>query len=113
MYDKSPQSHLADLWNLFYSEQRINLPGMNELTDVIKELGIKYKFYNIEQNDLPVFDDFELMLKSITSQMFVTPTNENFKHISKILNDYMKNENNQFVFPSKFIRKLQAIIIKK
>ncbi len=113
MYDKSPQSHLADLWNLFYSEQRINLPGMNELTDVIKELGIKYEFYNIEQNDLPVFDDFELMLKSITSQMFVTPTNENLKHISKILNDYMKNENNQFIFPSKFIRKLQAIIIKK
>ena len=66
-----------------------------------------------ELDGLGLVDDFELMLKSITSQMFVTPTNENLKHISKILNDYMKNENNQFVFPSKFIRKLQAIIIKK
>ena len=112
MYDKSPQSYLASLWELYYSEQRINLPGITELRYVINELNIEYQFYNIEENDFPIFDDFDTLLESVTSQIFVTPTNDNINKLSDILHKYMINKNDQFIFPVKSKRKLQAIIIQ-
>ena len=57
MYDHSPQSHLADIWELYYAEKRINLPGITELENVITELNLKYKLYDIDEYKLPLFDE--------------------------------------------------------
>ena len=111
MYDNFPQSHLADIWELYYSEQRINLPGITELEKVISELDIKYKLCNIEEYELPVFDDFDSLLNSIVSQIFITPNKQNIKKLSGILKNYMIIDNNQFIFPLDYKRKLQAIIL--
>jgi len=111
MYDNSPQSHLADIWKLYYSEQRINLPAITDLEKVITELDIKYKLYNIEEYELPVFDDFDSLLNSIVSQIFITPNKQNIKKLSDILRNYMTIDNNQYIFPIDLKRKLQAIIL--
>ena len=96
---------------MYYQEQRINLPGITELRHVINELNIEYKFHNIEEFDLPIFDNFDSMLETISSQMFLDRTNKNIEKLTKILKDYMVVKNGQFVFPLKTRRKLQAIII--
>ena len=96
---------------MYYQEQRINLPGITELRDVIEELDIEYKFYNIEEFDLPTFDNFDSMLESISSQMFLDRSNKNIEKLTKILKNYMVVKNEEFVFPLKEVRKLQAIIL--
>ena len=111
MYNNYPQSHISDIWELYYQEQRINLPGITELRDVIEELDIEYKFYNIEEFDLPTFDNFDSMLESISSQMFLDRSNKNIEKLTKILKNYMVVKNEEFVFPLKAGRKLQAIIL--
>ena len=88
-----------------------NLPGITELRDVIEELDIEYKFYNIEEFDLPTFDNFDSMLESISSQMFLDRSNKNIEKLTKILKNYMVVKNEEFVFPLKEVRKLQAIIL--
>ncbi len=113
MYDHFPQSHLADIWELYYSEQRINLPGITDLENVITELNIKYKLYDLDDYNLPVFDDFDSLLNSVISQIFITPNNENISKLSDILKNYMTIDKNQFNFPLNLKRKLKAIIIDK
>ena len=113
MYDHSPQSHLADIWELYYAEKRINLPGITELENVITELNLKYKLHDIDDYNLPIFDDFDSLLNSVISQIFITPDKENIEKISNILNNYMTIDKDQFVFPLNFKRKLKAIVIDK
>ena len=113
MYDHSPQSHLADIWELYYSEKRINLPGITELENVITELNLKYKLYDIDEYNLPVFDDFDSLLNSVISQIFITPNKDNISKLSDILKNYMTIDKDQFVFPLDLKRKLKAIVIDK
>ena len=113
MYDHSPQSHLADIWELYYSEKRINLPGITELENVITELNLKYKLYDIDEYNLPVFDDFDSLLNSVISQIFITPDKENIEKLSNVLKNYMTIDKDQFVFPLNLKRKLKGIVIDK
>ena len=61
--------------------------------------GNSYKLCNIEEYELPVFDDFDSLLNSIVSQIFITPNKQNIKKLSGILKNYMIIDNNQFIFP--------------
>ena len=65
----------------------------------------------IEEFDLPTFDNFDSMLESISSQMFLDRSNKNIEKLTKILKNYMVVKNEEFVFPLKEVRKLQAIIL--
>ena len=51
------------------------------------------------------------MLESISSQMFLDRSNKNIEKLTKILKNYMVVKNEEFVFPLKEVRKLQAIIL--
>ena len=62
---------------------------------------------------MPIFDDFDSLLNSVISQIFITPDKENIEKLSKILNNYMTIDKGQFVFPLNFKRKLKAIVIDK
>tara|TARA_B100000945_G_scaffold169311_1_gene135808 strand:- start:817 stop:1632 length:816 start_codon:yes stop_codon:yes gene_type:complete len=113
MYDKSPQSHLEEIWELYYSEPRINLPGMSDLKKVINQLNIRYQFFNIDENELTVYENFESLLNSVSSQIFVSHSEQNLIKLSNILNNYMNHNNDNLSFPLQSKRKLQAIILER
>ena len=62
---------------------------------------------------MPVFDDFDSLLNSVISQIFITPNKDNISKLSDILKNYMTIDKDQFVFPLDLKRKLKAIVIDK
>ena len=68
---------------------------------------------DIDEYNLPVFDDFDSLLNSVISQIFITPDKENIEKLPDILKNYMTIDKDQFVFPLNLKRKLKAIVIDK
>ncbi len=86
----SPQAHLAPLWKPVHQEERINLPALPELVNVLWELGIHPDIEMIETTGRQTFETREAALDQLRGRLWVAPDGEADHRLQKALDEMLE-----------------------
>lgn len=72
----SPQAHHAAFWKAIHGEERVNLPGLPEIVNVLWEMDIYPDIEMLEASVMQTFDDFESAINQLRLRLYVMPDTE-------------------------------------
>ena len=76
LYDRSPQFQNSPLWELVHGEERLQLPAVPELREVLLELGIDARFDPLPSRSSSGFDSVEDAVEQLTARLYLSPGGE-------------------------------------
>jgi len=76
LYDRSPQSQNSPLWALVHGEERLQLPAVPQLGEVLSELGIDARFDPLPSHPPRGFDSVEDAVEELTDRLYLAPGGE-------------------------------------
>jgi len=68
---RSPQAHLEVLWELIHGEKRINLPGVPELMEVLREMGMMPEVSILETLGPHIYESKTQAINDLRKRMYV------------------------------------------
>ena len=92
----SPQSKVAPLWEPVYGEQRINLPALPELMNVLWEMNIFPNVAMLTPSAAQVFETIEEVLDEVGRMMFVANESEARARLESVISDYLEHTDDGF-----------------
>ncbi len=72
----APQTFLAPFWEYVHKEERINLPGITDLMNVLWELGYYPDLEVLSIDTSPTFESMENAIDDLRNRLYVTPGTE-------------------------------------
>lgn len=72
----APQTFLAPFWEYVHNEERINLPGITDLMNVLWELGYYPDLEVLSIDTSPTFESMENAIDDLRNRLYVTPGTE-------------------------------------
>ena len=72
VFDRSAMSNYFQLWQLVYGEDRISLPSLNELRDVLGEMKVDYEAETLPEWESRPFKDFDAALEESKARLFMS-----------------------------------------
>ena len=87
----SPQSHLAPFWTPVHGEERVNLPALPELVDVMWEVGIYPDVEMIDASDRQLFDSREAAIEQLRGRLWVAPNTEADRRLQKAAEELLED----------------------
>ena len=89
MFMNAPQSHLAPLWQLVHGEERVELPALPELLDVLWEIDI-YPDLEMVQNEGPrVFESRDAASEELRIRLYVPSDAEHEQKLRAALDELL------------------------
>lgn len=73
VFEEPAMANYFPLWDLVHGEQRIPLPCLNELKDVLNEMAIEFEDDALPEWQSRPFADFESAYEESMARMFITP----------------------------------------
>ena len=85
LYDRSPQFQNSPLWELVHGEERLQLPAVPELRDVLLEMGMDARFDSLPSHPSRGFDSVEDAVGQLTARLYLDPGGEKQKLLEEKL----------------------------
>ena len=89
MYADSPQSHLAPFWKPVHGHERVNLPAMRELLDVLWELNTFPDLEMLQGSTPHVFESGDKAVEQLRQRLYVAPDTEQDRRLKGALADLL------------------------
>ena len=86
----SPQSGVAPLWEPVYGEERINLPALPELMNVLWEIGIYPSIRMMPPTGPQVFESMEAAIEEVSGRLFIGSDSERLERLSGSIEGYLE-----------------------
>ncbi len=77
VFEEPAMANYFELWNLVYGEKRIQLPSLNELKEVLTELGVTLLAEPLPEWQSRPFLDLENAYEESLARLFITPNSNN------------------------------------
>ena len=87
----SPQSHLAPFWTRVHGEERVNLPALPELINVMWEVGIYPDVEMFDASDRQVFDSREAAVEQLRGRLWIAPDTEADRRLHQAAEDLLED----------------------
>ena len=87
----SPQSHLAPFWTPVHGEDRVNLPALPELVNVMWEVGIYPGVEMFGASDRQVFDSREAAVGELRGRLWVAPNTEADRRLQQAAEELLED----------------------
>lgn len=86
----SPQSGVAPLWEPVYGEERINLPALPELMNVLWEMGIYPSVRMTPPTGPQTFESVEAAVEEVSGRLFIGDNAERLGRLRDSIGDYLE-----------------------
>ena len=96
LYDRSPQSQNSPVWELVHHEERLQLPAVPQLRDVLLELGIDARFDPLPSHPPRGFDSVEDAVEQLTDRLYLAPGGEKQAVLKRDLPRLLVDEDGTF-----------------
>ena len=83
---KSPQAHLENLWREVHEEERVHLPGVPELMDVLWQLEIAPELSIIEHLGPHIYGSEEDAISDLRRRLYVNQGTRKDEILTRVLN---------------------------
>lgn len=92
LYDSPPQSQLQQVWKEVHGEDRLRLPSLPELREVLDEMGIEAQIEPIMVRPSRGYTDMERALSQIAERLYIGPDDEKMGRLEKLLPDLLEEQ---------------------
>ena len=82
---RSPQAHLEVLWELIHGEKRINLPGVPELMEVLREMGMMPEVSILETLGPHIYESKTKAINDLRKRMYVNEGTGKDENLNSLL----------------------------
>ena len=86
----SPQSGVAPLWEPVYGEERVNLPALPELMNVLWEMGIYPSVRMLTPTGPQVFESVEAAVEEVSGRLFIGDNAERLGRLRDSIGEYLE-----------------------
>lgn len=86
----SPQSGVAPLWEPVYGEERINLPALPELMNMLWEMGIYPSVRMLSPTGPHVFESVEAAVEEVRGRLFIGSDSGRLRRLSESIGGYLE-----------------------
>ena len=87
---KSPQAHLESLWREVHEEERVHLPGVPELMDVLWQLGIAPELNIIEHLGAHIYGSEKDAISDLRRRLYVNQGTRKDEILTRVLKSDLK-----------------------
>lgn len=87
---KSPQAHLESLWREVHEEERVHLPGVPELMDVLWQLGIAPELNIIEHLGPHIYGSEKDAISDLRRRLYVNQGTRKDEILTRVLKSDLK-----------------------
>ncbi len=96
LFNAPPQSQTYSLWQRIHGKERLALPSLPELRDVLPELGIDAQVDPLPPQNLRGFDNMESALEQLSSRLYLAHGSEEYIRLERMLPDILMEEDGAF-----------------
>ena len=89
---KPPQSHLESIWRYVHQEERLRLPALPELLEVLREIGIYPDLEMLPTADQSGWATREQAHKDLRKRLYVSPGTRHDKRLEQAMDKFLKND---------------------
>lgn len=86
----SPQAGVAPLWEPVYGEERINLPALPELMNVLWEMGVFPSINMLPPTGPQTFESVEAAVEEVSNRLFIGSDTEQLDRLSGSIDGYLE-----------------------
>ena len=86
----SPQAGVAPLWEPVYGEERINLPALPELMNVLWEMEIYPSVRMLAPTGPQTFESVEEAVEEVSGRLFIGSDSERLERLSESIEGYLE-----------------------
>ena len=86
----SPQAGVAPLWEPVYGEERVNLPALPELMDVLWEMGIYPSIRMMPPTGPHTFESVEAAVEEVSGRLFIGSDSERLERLSETIEEFLE-----------------------
>ena len=86
----SPQAGVAPLWEPVYGEERINLPALPELMNVLWEMGIYPNVRMMPPTGPQTFESVEAAVEEVSGRLFIGPEVDRRQRLEESIEGYLE-----------------------
>ena len=87
---KSPQAHLESLWREVHEEERVHLPGVPELMDVLWQLGIAPELNIVEHLGPHIYGSEKEAISDLRRRLYVNQGTRKDEILTRVLKSDLK-----------------------
>ena len=96
LFSASPQSQTYSLWKQIHGAERLALPSLPQLRDVLAELDIDATIDSLPHQNPRGFDSMESALDQLSSRLYLTHGSEEHNRLARMLPDILIEEDGAF-----------------
>ena len=86
----SPQAGVAPLWEPVYGEERINLPALPELMNVLWEMGIYPNVRMMPPTGPQIFESVEAAVEEVSGRLFIGSDTGRLQRLAESIEGYLE-----------------------
>ena len=90
LYKSAPQSQTYPLWKRVHGEERLPLPSLPELQEVLAELDIDAQVEMLPPQQSRGFDDQEQALEQLSRRLYLAPDSPEMSQLESMLPDLLE-----------------------
>ena len=91
LFNASPQSHIYPLWKQVHGEDRLPLPGLPQLQDVLWELDIEARVEMFPAQSRPGFDSSHEAMEELSRRLFLGTASPKRDVLERLLPDILED----------------------
>ena len=96
LYDAAPQSQTYPLWKQVHGVERLPLPSLSELEEVLDQLGISARVDPLTPQPLPGFDSLEQAAAQLSSRLYAGEGSPQGKKLEEVLREALEERDGVF-----------------
>ena len=96
LYDAPPQSQIHAVWKQVHDEDRLFLPSLPELKEVLNELGIVANFEQLPARPSRGYSSFEEAEEQLTGRLFLQPNSPKIENLRRLLPQLLEDVDGEF-----------------
>ena len=97
LYQAPPQSQTYSLWKTVHGEDRLALPSLPELNDVLTQLGIEFHVDMLPPQPLRGFDDYQQAIEQLIRRLYLTPGTPQMASLESALPDLLEESDGSLI----------------
>ncbi len=96
VYNAPPQSQIYPLWKQVHGEERLPLPSLPELLEVLDELGIQPTIDHLEARESQGFESIEQALEQLSGRLYVSPESPAAGRLQGLLPEMLEEDDTRW-----------------
>jgi SAM-dependent methyltransferase len=87
IYREPPQRRIYPLWKMVHEEERLWLPALPQLKDVLQEMGMEFQVEDLPSQALRAFESQEQAWSQLRGRMFLTEGSPKDRRLGRVLEE--------------------------